>query len=176
MMIAHGVVSSDIAGEAAIALPARFTISGAASRARLTGGTSDNVRNSYSSTLRWSHSRNWSLAVGGRQFGYDTTSADGYFAPRRYTLVEAGGRGHVGGNLGWNADADVGIGRQSVELFGSSTTSRLAERVALSLGYRIDPAREVSASGGYANVAAAGQSTGSEYRWYTFSLRARLGF
>jgi hypothetical protein len=46
----------------------------------------------------------------------------------------------------------------------------------LSLGYRFDPAREVSASGGYANVAAAGQTTGSEYKWYTFSLRARVGF
>jgi len=176
LLIAHGVVSSDIAGEAAIALPVRFTLPGAASRARLTGGTSDNARNAYSSTLRWSHSRKWSLAVGGRQFGYDTTSTDGYFAPRRYTLVEAGGRGHVGGNLGWNADADVGIGHQSIELFGSGPGSRVAERAALSLGYRLDPAREVSASSGSANVAAAGQSTGSEYKWYTFSLRARLGF
>jgi tetratricopeptide (TPR) repeat protein len=176
MMIAHGVVSSDVAGEAAVALPARLTLSAAASRARLTGGTRENARNAFSSALRWTHSRNWSLAVGGRQFGYDTTSADGYFAPRRYTLVEASGRGHAGGNLGWNADADVGIGRQSIELFGSSAASRLAERAALSLGYRFDPAREVSASGGYANVAAAGQSSGSEYRWYTFSVRARLGF
>jgi tetratricopeptide (TPR) repeat protein len=176
MLIAHGVVNSDVTGEAAIALPARFSLSGAASRARLTGGTIENARNAYSSTLRWSHSRNWSLAIGGRQFGYDTTNIDGYFAPRRYTLFEAGGRGHVGGNLGWNADADVGIGRQRVELFGSTAASRVAERAALSLGYRFDPARDVSASGGYANVAAAGQSTGSEYKWYTFSLRARLGF
>lgn len=176
LLIAHGVVSSDVTGEAAMALPARFTLSGAASRARLTGGTRENARDAFSSTLRWTHSRNWSLAVGGRQFGYDTTSADGYFAPRRYTLVEAGGRGHIGGNLGWNADADVGIGGQSIELFGSSSGLRLAERVAMSLGYRFDPAREISASGGYANVAAPGQSTGSEYKWYTFSLRARLGF
>jgi tetratricopeptide (TPR) repeat protein len=176
LMIAHGVVSSDVTAEAAIALPARFALSGAASHARLTGGTAENTRNAFSSTLRWTHSRNWSLSVGGRQFGYDTTSTDGYFAPRRYTLVEAGSRGHVGGKLGWNADADVGIGRQRVELFGSSAASRLAERAALSLGYRFDPAREVSASGSYANVAAAGQSTGSEYKWYTFSLRARIGF
>ena len=176
LLIAHGVVSSDVSGEAAIALPARLTLSGAASHARLTGGTRENARDAFSTTLRWTRSRNWSLAVGGRQFGYDTTSADGYFAPRRYTLVEAGGRGRIGGNLGWNAEADVGIGSQSIELFGSSSGSRLAERVAMSLGYRFDPAREISASGGYANVAAPGQSTGSEYKWYTFSLRARLGF
>ena len=176
LLIANGVVSSDLAGEAAVALPARFTLSGAASRARLTGGTRENARNAFTSTLRWTHSRNWSLAVGGRQFGYDTTSVDGYFAPRRYTLAEAGGRGRIGGQLGWNADADVGLGRQSIEFFGSSAGSRLAERVAMSLGYRFDPAREVSAAGGYANVAAPGQTTGSEYKWYTFSLRARLGF
>ncbi len=175
LLIANGVVSSDVAGEATLALPSRFTLSGAASHARMTGGTRENARNAFSSTLRWTHTRNWSLAVGARQFGYDTTSSDGYFAPRRYTLAEASGRGRIGGQLGWNADADVGLGRQSIEFFGSSAGSRLAERVAMSLGYRFDPAREVSAAGGYANVAGPGQ-TGSEYKWYTFSLRARVGF
>lgn len=177
LLIANGVVSSELTGEAQIALPARFTLSGAASRARLTRGTGENARHAFSSTLRWSNDRRWSLAVGARQFGYDTTSSgDGYFAPRRYILAEASGRAHVGGNLGWNGDADVGLGSQSIELFGSKAGSRLAERAALTLGYRFDPAREVTASGGYANVAAPGQSTGSEYKWYTFSLRARLGF
>jgi tetratricopeptide (TPR) repeat protein len=176
LLIANGIVSSDVTGEAQIALPARFTVSGAASHARMTGGTRDNARNAYSSALRWTGSRSWSLSVGARQFGYDTTASDGYFAPKRYTLAEAGGRGRIGGELGWNADADVGVGRQSIEFFGSSAGSRLAERVALSLAYRFDPARELSAAGAWANVAAPGQTTGSEYRWYTFSVRARLGF
>jgi tetratricopeptide (TPR) repeat protein len=175
LLIANGVVSSDVAGDASLALLSRFTLSGAASHARMTGGTRDNTRNAYSSTLRWTASRNWSLAVGGRQFGYDTTSTDGYFAPKRYTLAEASGRGRVGGQLGWNADADVGLGRQSIEFFGSNAGSRLAERVAMSLGYRLDPAHEVSAAGAWANVAGPGQ-TGSEYKWYTFSVRARVGF
>ena len=176
LLIANGVVSSDVTGEAEVRLPAQFTLGGAASHARLTGGTRENARSSFSSTLRWTPSRRWSLAVGGRQFGYDTTSTDGYFAPRRYTLAEASGRGRLGGNLGWNADADVGLGRQSIEFFGSNAGSRLAERAAMSLGYRFDPAREFSASGGYANVAGPGQTTGSDYKWYTFSLRARVGF
>src|SRR5437762_1413480 len=97
-------------------------------------------------------------------------------APRRYSQGELSTRGHVGGNLGWNADADVGLGSQSIEYFGSSASSRLTERAALSLGYRFDPAREVSASGAYANVAGPAQTSGSEYHWYTFALRARLGF
>ncbi len=176
LLIANGVVSSEIAGEAEIALPARFRLSGAASHAKLTGGARENSRNAFSSTLRWAHNRRWSLAVGARQFGYDTTSSDGYFAPKRYTLAEASGRGRLGGDLGWNAEGDVGLGRQSIDFFGSSAGSRLAERVALTAGYRFDPAHEFSASGSYGNVAAPGQTGGSEYKAYTFSLRARVGF
>jgi tetratricopeptide (TPR) repeat protein len=175
LLIANGIVISEFSGEAELALPARFTLSGGASRARLTGGPRDNNRDAFSSTLRWNHNRRWSLAVGGRQFGYDTTSTDGYFAPRRYTLAEVSGRGRVGDALGWNADADLGLGRQSIEFFGLNAGSRLAERAALSAGYRFDPSREITLSGGYANVAAPGQTGGSEYRMYSFALRARLG-
>jgi len=176
LLIANGVVSAEFAGEAAIALPHRLALSAAASRARLTGGARDNSRNAYSSTLRWMYNRRWSLAIGGRQFGYDTTSSDGYFAPKKYTLAEVSGRARVGGDLGWNAESDVGIGQQKIDFFGSSAGSRLAERVALTAGYRFDPSHEVSASAGYANVAGPGQTTGSEYKYRTFALRARVGF
>lgn len=176
LMIASGVVSAEYGGDLSIALPGRLTMSGAASHAQLTGGTLDNTRNAYSASLRWSYNRRWSLAVAGRQFGYDTTSSDGYFAPKRYTLAEASGRGRVGGNLGWNAEADLGLGTQSIELFGSGTESRLAQRAGLTAGYRFDPAREFSASANYANVAGPGQTGGSEYRYYSFLLRARFGF
>ena len=176
LLIASGVVSSEVAGEAEVALPRRFSLSGAASHARLTGGARENSRNSFASTLRWKYNRRWSVAVGARQYGYDTTSSDGYFSPKRYTLAEASGRGRLGADLGWNTEADAGIGRQSIDFFGFSGGSRLAERVSLTAGYRFDPAREISASASYANVAAPGQSTGSEYKYYSFSLRARVGF
>lgn len=176
LLIANGVISSEYSGDAELTLPARFTLSGGVSRAQLTGGSRDNTRDAFSSTLRWAYNRQWSVAVGGRQFGYDTTSSDGYFAPRRYTLGEVSGRGRVGGKLGWNGDADVGLGRQDIELFGSNAGSRLAERAAISAGYRFDPSREITLVGGYANVAAPGQTGGSEYKAYSFGLRARLGF
>lgn len=114
--------------------------------------------------------------MGARQFAYDTTSSGGYFAPRRYTLAEFSARGRLGGTLGWNADADGGLGRQSIAFFGTDATSRRAERIAASVGYRFDPAREVSAGATYANVAAPGQTGGTEYRATTVSLRARIGF
>ncbi len=175
LLIASGVVSSEYSGEAELALPARFTLAGGASRARLTGGSRENSRDAFSSSLRWAHNRQWSVAAGGRRFGYDTTSTDGYFAPRRYTLAEVSGRGRVGGQLGLTADADIGLGRQSIDFFGSSAGSRLAERAALSAHYRFDPSREITLFGGYSNVAAPGQTGGSEYRLYSFALRARLG-
>jgi tetratricopeptide (TPR) repeat protein len=177
LLIANGVVSSEIGGEAEIALPARWNLSGAASRAQLTGGSRDNSRSAFSSALRWNYNRRWSLAVGARQFGYDTTASDGYFAPRKYTLAEVSGRGSVGGEIGWNAEGDVGLGQQRIEFFGSNAGSRAAERAALTIGYRFDPARELSASGSYANVAGPGQTVGSsEYSFRSFSLRARVGF
>ena len=176
LLIANGVISSEVAGEAEIALPGPLSLSGAASHARLTGGSLENSRNAFSSTLRWTHNRRWSLGVGARQFGYDTTSSDGYFAPKRYTLAEVSGRGRIGGNLGFTADGDVGVGRQSIDFFGSSVGSRRAERVALTAGYRFSPSHELSALGSYANVAGPGQTGGSEYKAYSFALRARVGF
>jgi Flp pilus assembly protein TadD len=175
LLIANGVISSEYSGDAELALPARLSLAGGASYARLTGGTRDNNRSAFSSTLRWKYNRNWSLAVGGREFAYDTTSTDGYFAPRRYVLAEASTRGHIGGELGWNGNADVGLGRQSIDFFGPTSEARLAERAALSLGYRFDPRQEMTLSGSYANVAAAGQSGGSEYKAYSVSLRVRMG-
>jgi tetratricopeptide (TPR) repeat protein len=176
LLIASGVVSSEYSGDASVALPGRLSLSGAGSHAQLAGGARENARDAFAASLRWTYNRRWSFAVGGRQFGYDTTSSDGYFSPRKYTLAEVSSRGRVGGNLGWNAEGDVGLGRQRVELFGAAPASRLAERGALSIGYRFDPAHEFSASGNYANVAGPGQTGGSEYRFYSFALRARFGF
>ena len=175
LLIANGVISSEYAGDAELALPARMSLAGGVSHARLTGGSRENQRTAFSSTLRWKYNRQWSIAVGGRQFGYDTTSSDGYFAPRRYTLLEGSARGHAGGELGWNTDADVGLGSQSVKLFGSSAQTRFAERASLSTGYRFAPSQEMTLSGSYANVAAPGQTKGSEYNYFSLSLRMRLG-
>jgi tetratricopeptide (TPR) repeat protein len=176
LLIANGVISSEYTGDASLALPGRFSLSAAASHARLTGGSRENSRDAFSGSLRWTYNRRWSMAIGARSFGYDTTSSDGYFAPRRYTLGEGSVRGRVGGTLGWNAEADAGVGTQRIELFGATANSRMAERGVLSAGYRFDPAHEISASANYANVAAPGQTSGSEYTFHSFTLRARFGF
>jgi Flp pilus assembly protein TadD len=175
LLIANGVISTEYSGEAELGLPARISLSAGASHARLTGGTQDNRRNDYSSTLRWKYNRTWSVALGGREFGYDSPSTDGYFAPHRYTLGEISTRGHLGGELGWTSEADIGLGQQRIEIFGSGPESRLAERASLSVGYRPDPSQEITLLGGYANVAGPGQTKSSEYNFYSLSLRVRLG-
>jgi hypothetical protein len=68
------------------------------------------------------------------------------------------------------------MGTQRIELFGSTANSRLAERGVVSAGYRFDPSHEISAAANYANVAAPGQTRGSEYNYHSFTLRARFGF
>jgi hypothetical protein len=176
LLIANGVSSSEYSGDASLTLPGRFTLSGAASHARLTGGTRDNSRDAFAASVRWAYNRRWSFAVGGRHFGYDTTASDGYFSPKRYTLAEGSVRGRIGGELGWNGEGDVGVGSQNIQVFGSAVASRLAERAVLSVGYRFDPAHEFGGAANYANVAAPGQASGSEYRFYSFTLRARFGF
>lgn len=175
LLIESGVVTTEVAGDAELALPGRVTASGAASRAWLNRGARDNRRDVLAGAVRWTHSRRWSLAAGVRRFGYDTTSSDGYFAPRRYLLAELSGRGRLGGELGWYASGDASLGRQSITLFGAEPASRLAERLTANVAYRFDPSREVSATGRYANVAAPGQVGRGEYSAYGLSLRVRLG-
>lgn len=175
LLIANGVVISEYAADADVALPARFALRGTASRARLTGGTKNNGRDAFASNLRWNYNRHWNVGIGTRQFGYDSAATDGYFSPRKYRLTEVTGRGRVGADLGWNADVDIGVGRQSIDFFAFSVGSRLAQRVALSAGYRFDPARDITLTGRYGNVAAPGQTGGSEYRIHAIALTVRLG-
>ncbi|MBA3467295.1 MAG: tetratricopeptide repeat protein [Gemmatimonadaceae bacterium] len=176
LLIANGIVISSVEAEASLPLPARLSLAGGAAYSRLTGGLRENSRRSGSATLRWTASRRWSIAVGTRQFGYDTSAVDGYFSPRHYTLADASLRGRLGDELGWNADGEAGLGRQSIGLFDTSSTSRRAERLAASVGYRFSPAREVAAAATYSNVAAPGQAAGSDYRASSVLLRARVGF
>lgn len=175
-LIASGLVISDVGADASVALPAGLNVSGAFGYSRVTRGTRPNSREASSGSLRWTKSRKWSFAIGARQFGYDTVSADRYFAPQRYRLAEASVRGSLGGDLGWNSEADIALGKQNILFFGYDAGSRLAERVAASLGYRFAPPMEVSLFGSYANVASPVQQARSEYSAYSVGLRGRIGF
>lgn len=174
-LIANGIVASSVEAGASLPLSDRFLLAGDGSYSRLTRGKSDNARRSSSATLRWTPTRRWSVALGARQFGYDTAATDGYFSPQRYTLADALLRGRFGAPLGWHAEGEAGLGRQSVKLFGRASASSRSEIFAASAGYRFSPTREVAAAATYSNTAAPGQA-GPKYRAGSVSLRARIGF
>ena len=163
-------------GELALSVPvgARLTASASASRARLGGGSGPNARASSSAALRWAPTRSLALALSRRAFAYDRGSRDGYFAPRRFSLLEASARAGVGGELGWRAEAEGGFGRQTIALAGDPGTHGAA-RGSLSVAFRPRPGSELTLAAGAANVAPPnGAVGGSAYRAHSLTLRARL--
>ena len=189
-LIARGVVTSELNADYDLALASRLSLSGGAGYSALNGdAVTRNRRRSGSSVLRWRMNRTLSIGVGGRMFGYDSTTSDGYFAPRRYALLEASSGVRVGGDLGWGGSAEAGIGRQQIVFgarnivrdgetvtLGETTSSRLAQRISASIKFAPSPGFEWRLAGGFANVASPTAVTEAEYRAYsvTFGGRVRL--
>ncbi|MBA3559050.1 MAG: tetratricopeptide repeat protein [Gemmatimonadaceae bacterium] len=187
-LIARGIVTSELNGDYDLTLASRVSLSGGASYAALNGDAlAPNRRHSGSSVLRWRMTRAFSLGIGARAFGYDTTTSDGYFAPRRYTLFEASSVVRAGGDLGWGGSAEAGVGRQQIRFgarsvlrdgeavtFAETTSSRLAQRISASIRYAPSPGFEWRLSGGFANVASPTAVTEAEYRAYSATIGGRI--
>jgi len=107
---------------------------------------------------------------------YDTTGrADGYFAPRRFTLVEGSVRQVFGRDVGWGATLEGGIGRQGIRFSaGDPIRGNMAARGSVAL--RFTPVRgyEVEAAGGASSVASPFAQGAAEYSVTWFSLRGRI--
>ncbi len=174
-LIAGGIVLTALDGDGSWSLPRRLTLSGGGGYATVTGGSVRNYRSSGSAALRWIWRRGVSVSTALRTFGYAKVAGDGYFAPKRYRLLEASGRWEAPHDLGWLWGVDGGVGPQSVNAFGA-TNNRLAERIALSLVYRPAPGLEWGASGGFTNVAAPSSVSAAEYRAWTLGVRGRWSF
>jgi len=140
----------------------------------LSGGSGPNSRVAGSAALRWSMTRFLSVAAGARGFSYEHAALDGYFAPKRYLLAELSGRLHLGGDLGWGLDSELGLGNQTIVAFDDSRAGRFAQRISATLAYRPAPGVEWGLSGGFANVASPTTISSGDYRAYTVSLKGRL--
>lgn len=173
-LIFSGIESTSLGGDADITLPARLSLGGEGGWTRLTGGTSPNTRVAGSGALRWSFTRAFSVAAGARAFGYDHAAADGYFAPKHYLLAEASGRWHLGGELGWALDTELGLGHQRITAFDDSNASRFADRFTVTAAYRPAPGVEWSVGGGFANVASPTTVSSADYRSYSVTIKSRL--
>jgi hypothetical protein len=115
-----------------------------------------------------------SIAAGARGFAYEHAAFDGYFAPKRYLLAELSGRLHLGGDLGWGLDSELGLGNQTIVAFDDSRAGRFAQRMSAMFVYRPAPGVEWALSGGFANVASPTTISSADYRAYTLAIKGRV--
>ncbi len=177
-LIRSAIVSSSEDVSIDARLPWQLALSVGGGAAALRGGSGFNSRRSGFGSLGLPL-RRW-LRVGAtlRSFGYAHAASDGYFSPQQFTLGELTSGLSFGHDLGWFSTTDVGVGRQQTR-FGSSVTARSAQHLAGTVGYRLDPSREISLAAWYANVASTAAVTavrgGSDYFARGISIRTRLG-
>ena len=169
-LIVRGLATTSVDGDFDWALPARLALGAGVSRTSITGGSVENTRHAASGVLRWTVRRGTSVAVGGRTFQYAKEVYDGYFAPKRYLLLEASARASLGHELGWAVEGDAGVGQQSITFFGGGTTGRLASRGTLALIYRWAPGVEWKLNAGMANVASPTTISSAEYRAWNVGI------
>ncbi len=173
-LIARGIHNTAYDLDADLALPLRLTLSGGVGITSIEGGTEVNSRHSGNGALRLQLGRQTSIGVAGRTFRYDHSLHDGYFAPKRYDLVEAVARYGVGRDLGWAFTAEGALGQQRVTF--DSPSSSGTQRINASVSYRPIAAGELAIGYSFANVASAVSvaafSAGSLY--HASSLFARV--
>lgn len=168
-----GIATTSVGADGNVTLGSRLDFSGDGSWTRLTGGSGPNSRLAGSGSLRWSLALG-SIAASVRGFGYDHSAFDGYFAPKGYVLAEMSGRVHVGGQLGWGLDSELGLGNQTIVAFDNSRGARFAQRASLTIAYRPAPGFEWTVSAGLANVASPTTISSTDYRAYTLAIKARV--
>ena len=173
-LIYSGIASTTVEGDADVSLRPRVSLGGGGGWTRLSGGSGLNNRVGGSGALRWSVSKALSVAAGVRTFGYDHAAADGYFAPKRYLLAEGSGRLHLGGDLGWTLDSELGLGHQQITAFDDSNAGRFVQRCNVVATYRPAPGVEWSIGGSFANVASPTTISSADYRAYSVTLKGRL--
>ena len=169
-----GIATTSLAADANVTLGSRFDLSADGSWTRLSGGSGPNSRVSASGALRWFTTSFASIAASVRDFTYDHAAFDGYFAPEGYVLAEVSGRLHLGGELGWGLDSELGLGNQTIALFDDSRAGRFAQRASVTIAYRPLPGFEWALSGGFANVASPTTISSAGYRAFSAAIRGRL--
>jgi tetratricopeptide (TPR) repeat protein len=173
-LIFSGIATTTTDADAEIRLQPRLSLGTAAAWTRFSGGSSPNTRVDGSGALRWSATPAISIAAGLRTFAYDHAAFDGYFAPKRYILAEGSARLHLGGELGWGLDSELGLGHQRIIAFDDSASGRFAQRFSIAAAFRPTPGVEWSLGGSFANAASPTTISSADYRAYSISLKGRL--
>ena len=161
-----------------LALPGHLSLEGGAGRTTINGGLLPNVRRAISTTVRWGALARLSVAITARGMAYDTTGGtDGYFAPRRFTLVESSVRTIFGRDRGLSAIAEGSVGRQGIQLVsGAGTSGTLASRGSVVLRYAPLAGYQIEAAGGASSVASpfAQGAVGYSVTWFSLGGRIKV--
>jgi tetratricopeptide (TPR) repeat protein len=175
LLIARGVHTRAIEGDAALTLPGRVSLGLAGGHLAVLGGQVPNTRAAITTSVRWAADKATSLGVAWRQVAWDTLGrSDGYFAPDHFGLLELSARRVVGRELGWRLTVDGGIGRQQIR-FTPDADSRATVALRGTVGVQYAPRAgyAIELVGGATSVASAVTQGDSEYRQHVLSLRGR---
>jgi tetratricopeptide (TPR) repeat protein len=174
-LIARGVHTRSLEGDLSLSLPRQLSVGLSGGRLGVLGGTVPNARTALVSSLRWAPGRRTTLALSARGIAWDTLGrGDGYFAPHRFTLLEASGRHTLGGAQGWGGSVEGGVGHQAIR-FVAGDAARGTAAVRASVGVHYVARRGLTIEGVAATTSVASAMTQGErdYRLRAFSLRAR---
>lgn len=175
-LIAGRILTSAIDANLSVAAPRRIALDLGASRAHLSGGRVPNDGLTLLASARWTARRGFDLLLTARQLGYDTTGrADGYFAPHRFSVLEIGARHRFGGDRGWGATFDGGVGSQLIRITTAEPTQRsVSTRGSLEVRYAPAPGYSLEASYAISTAATSVVQDVAGYSARLFGLRARL--
>lgn len=148
----------------------------AASHGEVSGRALGDKRTTALGAARWTLAPGLQLAVTHREVAWDDPQFGVFFAPQRFALTEGSVRWVRPRDLGLVATAEAGLGAQLVRFEGDPTSSSRAPRVAVQVGWRPRPGREIVAGFVHASVAGAGTVTADDYRYRAATLTGRWTF
>jgi hypothetical protein len=126
--------------------------------------------------LRFVPRRGTQLALSHREVSWDSPQFGVFFAPQTWSTTELLLSRDRSAELGLVLGGDLAVASQGVAFAGNAVTRTAAPRAAMRLGWRAAPGREVVFGLVYANVAGAGATTASDYRYGAATLNGRWTF
>jgi tetratricopeptide (TPR) repeat protein len=171
-LIRNGVKYALLNGDIRFTPSQEWRIAGGAGIGRFDGSEFNRRLDGWADARR-RLSREWSVGLAVRSFGFEKNLNDGYFDPNFYILAQV----PVAWSLPvarWAVSVRVAPG---VEQIGSQGSPRGALGAAGEVGYAVSPGRQVSAWAGYSSTGMAAFATGSaDYRYGTFGVRGTWTF
>lgn len=120
--------------------------------------------------------RRWDVGARARTQAFDTTLADGYFSPERFTVAEATVRLRPQPDRVVSLEGEAGLGWQWLDVGGARTDDPV-QRVSATLTWQPKPGQRWFVGGTFSNVAALGTTAGNagSYRALSFTAGMAVG-